>query len=162
MFLLQYVIYCQYLTRGEIMSSFSFANYPLMSPDISGGVELLVLPASTTSISRAFNLTSLDSIHGVFITFVGTRIGLVPADVTIQIQQATTPDALDANWNDIGTAANVGVAGDIVTPEAFNLVVGVYPTYAESLMPYLRMKVITAADGAVTFTKMFRSTRGRG
>ena len=144
------------------MSSFSFANYPLLSPDISGGRELLVLPASATYISLPFNLTSIDSTDGVFLTFVGTRIGVIPADVTIQIQQATAPDALSTNWTDIGTAANVGVAGDIVTPEAFNLVIGVYPAFAESLMPYLRFKVVTTADGAVTFTKVFRSTRGRG
>lgn len=144
------------------MSSSSFANYPLMSPDISGGQELLVVPAATTYMSKAFNLTSLDSVHGVFLTCIGTRIGLLPADVGIQIQQATTPDALNAHWSDIGSVATVGVAGDIVTPEAFNLVVGVYPAFAESLMPYLRFKVTSSANGSVTFTKLYRSTRGRG
>lgn len=144
------------------MSSFSFMNYPLMSQDVSGGNELLVLPASTVYTSKPYNLTSLDAIHGMFFTFVGTRIGLVDSDVTILIQQATLPDATNANWNSLSTAFNVGVAGTIVTPEAFNIVAGVYPTFSESLMPYLRFVVTTTADGAATFTKLYRSTRGRG
>jgi len=144
------------------MSSFSFANYPLLSPDISGGQELLVVPASNTYVSKAFNLTSLDSINGVFLTLIGTRIGLVNTDVTAVIQQSTMPDTPNANWVTIGSATNIGAAGDIVTPEAVDLVIGVYPAANASLMPYLRFKIVSSANGSVTFTKMYRSTRGRG
>lgn len=144
------------------MSSFSFMNYSLLSPDISGGAETLIIPPSTTFYTAPFNITHLDSVNGLFISLVGTRYGPLATDCTVTIQQAMLPINSAGYWSDIGTATNIGTAGDIVTPEAVNTVLGVYPLFAESLMNNIRLKFVTSAASSIVLSKLFRSSRGRG
>lgn len=139
----------------------AFSNLSFLSHDSYSGAETIVVAPSTTYTSKPFSLTFWDSKDGVFFTLVGTRYGAATTDVQIKLEHATLADAPDAEWALAVAAVDFGAGGTGGSPASEYLTIGLFPTAGQTLMPFMRVKIIAQAASGATITKFFRTTRGR-
>jgi hypothetical protein len=140
----------------------AFSSYPLLSNDVRSGQETLVIPASSQIYTKPFSLTLWDSNDGIFATIAGNRYGTNDTDVTITLQQATLIDCPDDQWEDVGSAVELGSGGTVGSPTDFYVTISAIPQVVSgSMMPFVRMKFITAAASGANITKLYRTSKGR-
>ena len=135
----------------------NFQNLSSLSSDISGGRETKVVAAGATEYVGPYFITNQDSIHGIFATFIGTRYGV--NDVSITMQDATTPDAPAAAWTDVDAAVKFGTGGTIGSPVSVHLIAP-FASSGGTIKPYVRFKIVAGASTSATFTKILRTMRG--
>jgi len=140
--------------------SWFFGSKSILSKTYGSDAEIVVVAAGETKYFGVDTISHLDSVHGVFSTFIGTRYGA--NDVEITLQDATTPNAPDAAWTDVDGPVNFGTAGSgtIGSPTAVHLIAPQAPSVGSTIKPYVRFKVVAGAASGATFTSVYRTIRG--
>ena len=131
----------------------SFISVQRIKNSISGP-EIINIANSGTWYSAPINLTSEDSIWGVFITLGFTAA----ANATVSIEGSTEGDG-NGYWGDLNAFGSAWVEdGLTLTSGSTKAVVSIFPAAGQSLPPYIRIKIVAGA-GAVTISKMLASRR---
>jgi hypothetical protein len=131
----------------------SFISVQRIKNSISGP-EIINIASTGTWYSAPINLTSEDSIWGVFVTLGFTAA----ANATVSIEGSTEGDA-NGYWGDLNAFGSAWVEdGLTLTSGSTKAVVSIFPAAGQSLPPYIRIKIVAGA-GAVTISKMLASRR---
>jgi hypothetical protein len=138
--------------------SFNYQNLTCLSRDTWGGAETLEAPASATVYSKPYQITHLDSVHGIFSTFVGSRYGV--NNVVITMQDAPSADTPSAAWTDVGSGVNFSSGGTQGSPVTATLITEHKAASGSTIKPFIRFKIVSGAATAGSFTKILRTTRG--
>lgn len=140
--------------------SWFFGSKSLLSKSYGSEAEILVIAGGETKYFAVDTISHLDSVYGVFATFIGTRYGV--NDVEITLQDATTPNAPDAAWTDVDGAVKFGTAGSgtVGSPTAIHLIAPMAPATGSTIKPYVRFKIVAGASSGATFTSIYRTIRG--
>ncbi len=131
----------------------SFISRQIIRNDINGPT-IISIGNSEVWTSPIFNLTSEDSIWGMFITLGFTAA----ANATVTVEGSTEGDA-NGVWGDLNYFGGAWVSDGLTLVSGTTKgVISIFPAAAQSLPPFLRIK-ITAGAGAVTVSKMLASRR---
>jgi hypothetical protein len=131
----------------------SFISRQIIKNDINGPTTVSIANAGSW-YSPVFNLTSEDSIWGMFVTLGFTAA----ANATVTVEGSTEGDA-NGVWGDLNYFGGAWVSdGLTLTSGTTKGVISIFPATGQSLPPFLRIK-ITAGAGAVTVSKMLASRR---
>lgn len=131
----------------------SFISRQIIKNSITGP-EIISIASLGTWYSAPINLTSEDSIWGIFITLGFTAA----ANATVSIEGSTEGDS-NGYWGALDAFGSSWVEdGLTLTSGSTKGVVSIFPAVGQSLPPYIRVKIVAGA-GAVTISKMLASRR---
>lgn len=136
----------------------NFQNLSSLSRDSWGGAETKDVPASTTTYVGPYQITHLDSVHGIFSTFVGSRYGA--GAVTITMQDAPSNDTPSAAWTDVGSGVTFSSGGTQGSPVTATLITEHKAASGSTIKPFVRFKIVTGVATVASFTKILRTARG--
>lgn len=139
--------------------SWYFGSKAILSKTYGSEAETFVMAAGETRYFGVDTISHLDSVYGLFATFIGTRYGT--NDISITLQDATMPNAPDAAWSDVDGPVTFGTAGSgtVGSPTSVHLIAP-FAASSGTIKPYVRFKVVAGASTGSTFTSVYRTIRG--
>ena len=140
------------------MSANNYQTIPLLYKDtLTGGTCSIRVVTNQTKYSKPFNITHLDSVHGLSLHYVGYRWG---GAMTVQLQQTLNGNA--GPWADIGASYDLASGGvSEANPATLDEIHTHIPAAGTTFLPALRLKVTTAVAGTgVVVEDLFRTVRG--
>jgi len=136
----------------------NYQNLSSLSRDSWGGAETTEVAAGATVYVGPYQISNLDSVYGIFSTFVGSRYGA--NDVTLVMQDAPSSDTISSAWTDVGVAVDFGSGGTQGSPVTVTLISEHKAASSSTIKPYIRFKLVAGAATAASITKILRTVRG--